>query len=256
MATDKSTIDSYNQYTKKWAEKLRSGKNTAHEYLEKPAMYNKLPDLTGKSVLCVGCGTGEECDHLMKQGAKKVVGIDISSGLIDYAKKSYPKIEFHVMDMEKLEFPDNSFDYIYSSLTLHYVDSWVKPLMEIRRVLKNKGIFLFSTHHPVKWGAEKVEENGQKTLLMGYSKNKKDKTCRIYGDYLNTRKIKDVWFDEFEVSYYHKSMSSIITDIIKSKFEIIDFIEPKAIDSAKENERVFWDIHQKIPLFMIFELRK
>ncbi len=55
---------------------------------------------------------------------------------------------------------------------------------------------------------------------MGYSKNEKDKACRIYGDYLNTRKI-DVWFDEFEVSYYHKSISSIITDIIKSKFEII-----------------------------------
>ncbi len=36
--------------------------------------------------------------------------IDIPSGLIEY-----PKIEFHVMDTGKLEFPDNSFDYIYSS---------------------------------------------------------------------------------------------------------------------------------------------
>lgn len=61
---------------------------------------------------------------------------------------------------------------------------------------------------------------------------------------------------DFEVSYYHKSLSSIIKDIIKSKFEIIDFIEPKSIDAAKEEEVVFWEIHQKIPLFMIFELRK
>jgi hypothetical protein len=51
MATDKNTIDSYNQYTEKWAKKLRSGKNTAHEYLEKPAMYNKLPDLKNKFIL-------------------------------------------------------------------------------------------------------------------------------------------------------------------------------------------------------------
>ncbi|MBU1110766.1 hypothetical protein KKB83_04060 [Patescibacteria group bacterium] len=71
MATDKDTINSYNQYVKKWAGKLRSGKNIAHEYLEKPAMYKKLPNLSGKSVLCVGCGTGEECDYLLKQGAKK-----------------------------------------------------------------------------------------------------------------------------------------------------------------------------------------
>ena len=51
-------------------------------------------------------------------------------------------------------------------------------------------------------------------------------------------------------------MSSIIKDIIKSRFEIIDFIEPKSIDAAKEEDAVFWEIHQKIPLFMIFELRK
>lgn len=255
MATNKDIIDSYNQYTEKWAEKLRSGKNIAHKYLEKPAMYKKLPDLSSKTVLCVGCGTGEECDYLIKRGAKKVVGIDISSNLIEYARKSYPRIEFHVMNMEKLEFPDNSFDYIYSSLAMHYVDNWVKPLMEIRRVLKNKGIFLFSTHHPVKWGAEKLREISQKTFLMGYSINKKDKTCKIYGDYLNTRKIEDIWFGDFKVSYYYKSMSSIITDIIKSKFEIIDFIEPKAIDSARKTEKVFWEVHQKIPLFMIFELK-
>jgi len=256
MATDKNTIDSYNQYTKKWAEKLRSGKNTAHEFLEKPAMYKKLPDLSDKSILCVGCGTGEECDYLMKQGAKRVVGIDISSGLIEYAKKSYPKIEFHVMDMEKIEFPDNSFDYIYSSLTMHYVDDWVKPLTEIRRVLKNKGIFLFSTHHPVKWGAEKVEEDSQKTFLMGYSKNKKEQTCRIYGDYLNTRKIDDVWFNEFKVSYYHRPLSEIIGDIIKSGFVISDFVEPKPLKSVIKEKPNFYDIHSKIPLFMIFELKK
>jgi hypothetical protein len=115
---------------------------------------------------------------------------------------------------------------------------------------------LFSTHHPVRWAAEKITETDQETFLLGYSKNKKDETCRIHGDYLNTRKIKDVWFDDFEVSYYHKSMSSIITEILKSKFEIVDFIEPKAIDAAKKDENVFWEIHQKIPLFMIFELRK
>lgn len=256
MPTSKATISSYNKYSEKWAEKLRNGKNITHKYLEKPAMYKKLPNLSGKSILCIGCGTGEECDYLIKQGAKKVIGIDISSSLIDYAQKNYPKIEFHVMDMEDLKFPNNSFDYIYSSLTLHYVDNRVNPLTEIRRVLKNKGIFLFSTHHPIKWGAKKTKEKNEKTCVIGYSENQKKHACKIYGDYLNTRKIKDIWFNEFEVSYYHKSMSSIITDILKSKFKIIDFIEPKATNAAKKTEKVFWEIHQKIPLFMIFELKK
>lgn len=106
MATDQDTIKSYNNYAKKWAERLRGGKNIAHKYLEKPAMYGKLPNLANKSVLCIGCGTGEECDYISKQGAKKVVGIDISDGLIEFAQKSYPKINFYVMDMEKIDFPD------------------------------------------------------------------------------------------------------------------------------------------------------
>ena len=66
---------------------MRSGKNIAHKFLEKPAMYKKLPDLKDKSILCIGCGTGEECEHLKSLGAKRVVGIDISKGLIDFAKK-------------------------------------------------------------------------------------------------------------------------------------------------------------------------
>lgn len=256
MATDKDTINSYNRYASKWAEKRRSRGNTAHKYLEKPAMYKKLPDLSGKSVLCVGCGTGEECEYLRKQGAERVVGIDISSKLIERAKQDYPNLEFHVMDMEKIEFQKECFDYIYSSLTLHYVKDWTKPLAEIRKVLKSGGTFLFSTQHPVKWGAEKTEEDSQKTFLMGYSKDKKAQTCRTYGDYLNTRKIKEVWFDGFEVNYYHKPLSSIITDIIKSGFEIVDFLEPKPIESARNVKKTFWQIHRKIPLFMIFELRK
>lgn len=175
MPTDKDTIESYNQYAKKWANKMRRGENIAHKYLEKPAMYKKLPDLSGKSILCLGCGSGEECGFLLKQGAKKVIGIDISKDLINLAKASYPKIEFHVMDAEKLAFADKTFDFVYSSLTLHYMADWIKPLKEIHRVLKNNGIFLFSTHHPIKWGAEKSTDAGQKTFLMGYDKNKKIK---------------------------------------------------------------------------------
>ena len=64
MATDKNTIESYNKYTSKSAEKMRSGKNIKHTFLEKPAMYKKLPNLIDKTILCIGCGTAEECAHI------------------------------------------------------------------------------------------------------------------------------------------------------------------------------------------------
>lgn len=71
MPTDKKTIKSYNGYAAKWAQKLRSGNNYAHTFLEKPAMYKKLPNLKGKSVLCIGCGTGGGNASIFKFLAQK-----------------------------------------------------------------------------------------------------------------------------------------------------------------------------------------
>lgn len=256
MTTDKNTTDSYSSYAEKWATKMRSGKNLAHEYLEKPAMYGKLPDLTGLDVLCIGCGTGEECEHLKSLGARRVVGIDISEGLIEYAKKSYPELEFHVMDMEHIDFPQESFDFVYSSLVMHYVDSWKVPLDSISKVVKKQGNFLFSTHHPVLYSAERSRSETERSSLLGYKKITESNSCIVYGDYLNTRKIDDIWFGDFKVSYIHRSMQEILADILKSEFKIVDFLEPKAVDRCREVDPVFWEIHQKIPLFMIFELKK
>ncbi|MCX6729958.1 MAG: class I SAM-dependent methyltransferase [Candidatus Portnoybacteria bacterium] len=255
MPTDKNTIKSYNNYAIKWAEKLRSGNNHSHKYLEKPAMYKKLSNLKGKTVLCVGCGTGEECEHLNSLGAKKVVGIDISSGLIDVAKQSYPNLEFRVMDMEKINFPNNSFDFVYSSLTMHYVKDWTKTLSGIYKTLKSGGTFLFSTHHPIKWGAEVSRSKRKDTFLMGYTKWESGRS-EIFGDYLNARKINDIWFNEFRVSYYHRPLSEIFKDIIKSGFFISDFIEPKPTKGAIRTKPSFYRICSKIPIFMIFDLKK
>ncbi|RJQ32825.1 class I SAM-dependent methyltransferase, partial [Candidatus Parcubacteria bacterium] len=231
MATDKKTIKSYDERALKWAEEMRSGKNIAHKFLEKPAMYKKLPDLKGKTVLCIGCGTGEECERLKSLGAKKVVGIDVSKGLIDFAKKSYPDLEFHVMDMEKLAFADGSFDFVYSSLTMHYIKDWTRALRGIHRVLEKSGTFLFSTHHPVRWGAEDIQTEEKELSLIGYEKYKSGE-AKVFGDYLNARKITSVWFDDFKVTYYHRPLSGIIKDILESGFTIKDFLEPKPLRSV------------------------
>jgi len=256
MAINKKTAWSYNNYAEKWAKKMSDGGDSAHKYLEKPAMYKKLPDLKNKSVLCIGCGSGEECNHIKSLGAKKIVGVDISKELINQAKKNYPDIEFYVMDMEKLNFPKSSFDFVYSSLVLHYIKDWIKVLKNIHKVLKKNGTFLFSTHHPIRWGAEKKKFRNKRSVLIGYTKYNNEKRYEIYGDYLNARKVKDTWFDEFEISYHHRPLSSTIKDILSSGFKIIDFIEPKPINTVKNKDRRFWDIRQKIPLFMIFELKK
>jgi ubiquinone/menaquinone biosynthesis C-methylase UbiE len=126
--------------------------NLRHKYLEKPAMERELPDsLTGKRVLCVGVGSGEELRMLLARSPKKIVAIDISGNLLALAQERFPEVEFQVMDMMALSFPPESFDMVYSSLAFHYAHDWDTLLLGIRNVLTPKGALLFSTHHPGYW---------------------------------------------------------------------------------------------------------
>src|SRR6266850_4009521 len=152
MSTDKNVIKWYNDNAEEYVKHVRNDKDSVyHTYYEKPAMYDLLPDLANKTVLSLGCGSGEDSEYLRKIGAKKSVGIDISEKLIEIAKLSYSDCEFLAMDMEKLNFPEESFDLVYSSLAINYIEDWTNVFKEVYRVLKPNSFFLFSCGHPVRF---------------------------------------------------------------------------------------------------------
>ncbi len=250
--------DLYKDYAEQWTERMRAGKNIVHDYVAKPALYKTLGDLKNKKVLCIGCGSGEECAYIKSQGASEVVGTDISPDFIRIAKESFPDIDFKVMDMEKLVLEKGYFDIVVSSLTMHYVQNWKKTLSEIKKVLSDNGRVIISTNHPIRFGAEVKREKEREIFLLGYIRYKDPKLFGdVIGDYLNERKIDDMWFrNKFAVTYYHKPISSIFNEINESGFEIINFSEPKPEEWVKKENESFYNIHTKIPLFMIFELKK
>ena len=106
MSTDPRTIEGYNAGAEEYHSHVSDPEASPfHTYYEKPAIRAELPKLDGISVISLGCGSGVDTQYLKDQGASRVVGIDISSRLIETAKKNHPAIELHVMDMEKLDFP-------------------------------------------------------------------------------------------------------------------------------------------------------
>lgn len=259
MSTDKKTIDAYNKFAQSWANSKQNKQDRIsifHTYLEKPALYGKLPNLEDKTVLCVGCGSGEEVEYLFKLGAKKVIGVDIASELISIAKKNYQNFEFFMMDAENLDFPPESFDVVFSSLTLHYLRSWLKALKSVNGVLKKNGSFIFSVTHPFFSATQREENEEIKSRIFGYKDYKKTDDCVIYGDYLNPKKLEIHIGKDLIVTNNHRPLSTIIKEIVSAGFELIDIVEPKALDESKANNQKFWEIHQKIPEFMIFELKK
>lgn len=75
--------------------KLRENPTAANDIVEKPALFSLAPDLHNKSVLDIGCGYGENCVQFLKLGAKKVMGLDISSRMLEIAKRKTQLLKFN-----------------------------------------------------------------------------------------------------------------------------------------------------------------
>ena len=255
MSTDNITVSSYDKNANKWADRLKKGKNLSHDFIEKPAMYNMIGNIEGKNILCIGCGSGEECEYLKNKGAN-VTGIDISPGMISVAKSEFPEIDFKVMDIENLNFENHLFDCVFASLVMHYLDDWTKSLNEIYRILKKGGTFIISTHHPVTHNSEILRDNDNSSYLLGYSKRFKDRSIRQYGDYYSIDKKEKIWPGNFKISFYNKPVSLMINKIISAGFTIESVSEPKPVVDALKINPEFYNIYTKLPLFFLIKARK
>jgi ubiquinone/menaquinone biosynthesis C-methylase UbiE len=246
----------YDNYAPRIAKLLRSGLQKPNTYIERPAMWSLLPDLTGKKVLCVGCGTGEECGELLERGAQ-VWGIDSSKESIKLAQEAFPKAAFATMDMHALDFPDQMFDFIYSGLTLHYTEHIDQVLADMKRVLKPGGTIQFSVGHPIKWAAEfkrDPEDENKKSFIIGY--NMFQTPSHVYGDYLNVTKVTQKPQNYPTITYWNRPISSYLRIIREQGLELLDFVEPKVLADVKKVDSDYYDIHSKIPQFMIFVVKR
>jgi len=258
MSTDKKTIRWYDDNASGYTAHVRNPKDSIyHSLYEKPAMYNLLPDLNGKSVLSLGCGSGEDSQYLKTIGAKRSVGIDISKELVKIASESYPTCEFHVMNMEKLSFPDRSFDFIYSSLAIHYLKDWSPIFHEVYRMLKPGGQMLFSCAHPVWTSMETTEDSkSKKVKQLATITDKASSQVKIIGDYLHTKKLSDALGKAAGVTTWHKPISEITEEISKSGLLIVKFVEPEPLAGMKKISHKDFVKLARIPYIMIFMLIK
>ncbi|THD37769.1 MAG: class I SAM-dependent methyltransferase [Sphingomonas sp.] len=101
-----------------------------------------LGTLAGKRVLEIGCGMGMHSEMLLKAGAK-LTSIDISptSAMATTKRLALRGLPGDVrqMDAEKLEFPDATFDLVWSWGVIHHSSNTTRVLSEIARVLKPGG---------------------------------------------------------------------------------------------------------------------
>ena len=243
-------VNDYDKFAKSRQDELVSGEKKPHRFVEKPMMRSMLENLENKKVLMLGCGTGEESLMLRQFGATDLVGIDISKVSIDIAQKSYPESQFLVADMSKLPFKDDEFDYVYSSLAVHYTKDVEKVFKEVCRVLKKGGKFLFSVGHPLRWAVQEVDIDGRKSRVVGYACSNEENV--VFGNYNTFGKHTHQFPNNEILSFYVGSPSMYFQLLKKQNFLIEDFKESVCVDEAKKVDYNYWYKYHEIPQFMAF----
>ncbi len=110
-----------------------------------------------KTILDIATGTGDLAIMMVNTTAEKIIGLDISQGMLDVGIKKIAsknlnhKIEMLNADSEAMPFEDNSFDAITVAFGIRNFENLDKGLSEILRVLKPNGVFvILETSNPTK----------------------------------------------------------------------------------------------------------
>ena len=248
-------INDYDNKAKERQQGILHGVNRAHTYVEKPMMKNMMKELKDLKSLLLGCGTGDESRLLEEFGAKDIIGLDISKESIELASSTYPEHKFIVGDMHDLPFEDNYFDFVYSSLAIHYSSNPERVYEEVYRVLKDNGYFLFSVGHPLRWTSEKVNINGDEFKLLGYQNS--STINKTIGNYNTFTKIEEyLACEDMTFLMYIASPSTQFKMLKNTGFQVEDFSESVCTDDLKELDYNYWYRYHEFPQFMAFLAQK
>lgn len=214
---------------------------------EWPAFQTLLPDLRDRRVLDLGCGFGWHCRYAREQGARSVIGVDLSEKMLARAKATTndPAIEYRQSALEDIEFLPVQFDIVISSLALHYIEHIDLVCRNVFRWLVPGGSFVFSVEHPMFTSREEQDwyrdPNGK--LLHWPVDNYQQESTRV------TQWLAD------NVVKYHRTTATYINALIDTGFRITKLLEPTPSPEilARWPE---WKDECRRPMFMLISATK
>src|SRR3972149_10918221 len=139
------------KFAKYWNERAGNTGEIYKRLILDPLMFRIIGSLKNKIILELGCGNGYLGPVFLTQKPKKLILLDISKYNLQFAKEkcSDSRIVFLEQDAtQKWKVDNNSIDVVYSNMMLNEVDNIKTPIKETFRVLRKKGMFIFSVTHP------------------------------------------------------------------------------------------------------------
>lgn len=218
--------------------------------IEWPAVKMLLPELKNKDILDLGCGTGRFAFYFCEYLPRKVIGIDISSKMIEIAKKKNTNNSVEFIKCSALDISiaiKQKFDFIFSSTTSHYFSNIQDVFLSIYNSLNNDGVFILSAMHPMYTAEYPINKNDNWELKY------QNKQIR---EYLQP-------WTEFGESKngvvcqsYQYTFSDYINALVVSGFDILEVNEPLPPDEWKINNLERYESIFNQPIYLLIKAIK
>jgi SAM-dependent methyltransferase len=184
-----------------------------------------LPDVAGKDVIELGCGTAYFGAWIKRAGARRVVGVDVTPAQLETARRMDEEfglgLELVEANAEDVPLPDESFDVVFSE---YGASIWCDPALwiaEAARLLRPGGELFF------------LRGSTLSQLCMP------DDVDSLVGERL-VRPQKGLykleWYDEDPGVEFHPPTSEMLRILRVNGFELLDFRELFAPEDAVDHE--------------------
>lgn len=190
-----------------------------------------------KRILDIGCGAGRTTIGLYKLGYHLVEGLDLSEAMIVQARRISKElnynITFRVGDAACLDYDNKTFNATLFSfngiMQIPGRENRIKVLKEIRRILKPKGYFLFTTHD--RDGSKEYESFWQEEKRK-WALHLEDKSLHEFGDRV-------IEMEERDTFLHFPTREEVISSLEEAGFRLIEGILRSELCEEPEEVKKF-----------------
>lgn len=181
-----------------------------------------LPEMRGRDVIELGCGTGYFGAWLKRAGARRVVGVDVTPAQLATAREMNQEfglgLEFIEANAEDVPLPDASFDIAFSEYGASIWCDAYRWIPEVARLLRPGGEVIFLRNTDLVTVCSLDEEKvGERLVLPLRGMNRLD------------------WTSDGPSTEFHISTSEMFQLLRRTGFDVLDFRELYASEEAVDH---------------------
>jgi SAM-dependent methyltransferase len=183
-------------------------------------------DLSGRRVLDIGCGAGENAVTMAAQGAH-VIAVDVSRAQLALGKRlaeaSEIRVEWHESDAADLAFlRADSIDLALAAGVVHEIEDLDRLLRQVHRVLRPGSAFVFSHEHPMRLA---VGRDGAGTGVLPLGR------LEVRRSYFDSAPALVTSEDE-AIQMWPRTIADVFSALHRAGYRVDALLEPEPISSS------------------------